>query len=448
MGNKSINKEKMEKLEFFLRIISKVSLLVVASLFFTEVVYGLNAFQLSTYISDSNISFVVTSFFIAALFNFTLIFFMIKDKVRKEEKDKTRILSWIVHLFCFWLTLISIVIFMEFLTEDEKTLSCYLMLGFYVISLGSAIFDFILYLQQKKNNFLPEKVKTGLVAKQSRWGWVFIAPWLIGFVVYFAIPLFKALTYTFSDMNITSSGLSLDFCGLDNYVKAFTVDPDFTRAIVDSTVNIVYQVPIIVFFSLFIALLLRNKFKGRTLMRSIFFLPVIISSGVVITILKENVLVSSTGQESTLFQTGLINEILVKTGLNVQIVKMITATVGAIFDLTWKSGVQILLLLSALHSIPDSMYEAARIEGATEWETFWKITFIMISPTIVMTVIYSIIDYFTDYSNKIMRMIVDYVGQGNYAYSTTISIVYFVIVLLLIGLVNKFLTKNVNKALN
>ncbi len=301
---------------------------------------------------------------------------------------------------------------------------------------------------EKTKTKKPGRKGAGLIEKQSRWGWVFIAPWLLGFIYFFAVPLLKALTYTFSKMSISSSGLKMDFVGLDNYIQAFTVDPDFSRAIVSSTLNIVYQVPIIVFFSLFIALILRNNFRGRTLMRSIFFLPVIISSGVVITILKENVLATGTGQAATLFQTGIINEVLVKSGMNFQVVQIITNTVGSILDLTWRSGVQILLLLSALHSIPDSMYEAARIEGATEWETFWKITFVMISPTIVMTVIYSIIDYFTDYSNKIMRMIVTYVNQGRYEYSTTISIIYFVIVLLLIMLVDKFLTKRVNKVLN
>lgn len=299
-----------------------------------------------------------------------------------------------------------------------------------------------------KSNEKKSKKKAGLIEKQSRWGFVFISPWIVGFIYFFLIPLIKSMAYTFSKIKISSNGMDMEFVGFDNYVRAFTVDPDFSRAIVESTLNIVYQVPIIVFFSLFIALILRNNFRGRTLMRSIFFLPVIISSGVVITILKENVLATGTAGDTTLFQTGVINEVLIKSGLNVQIVNIITSTVGAIFDLTWKSGVQILLLLSALHSIPDSMYEAARMEGATEWETFWKITFIMISPTIVMTVIYSIIDYFTDYSNKIMRMIVTYVNQGNYEYSTTISVIYFVIILFLILLVNNFLTKRVNKALN
>ena len=97
---------------------------------------------------------------------------------------------------------------------------------------------------------------------------------------------------------------------------------------------------------------------------------------------------------------------------------------------------------------PDSMYEAAKIEGATAWEIFWKITFVMISPTLIMAILYSIIDYFTDYSNKIMRMIVDYVSQGRYEYSTTISIIYFAIVMVIIMLINVFLTRASNKALN
>ena len=297
---------------------------------------------------------------------------------------------------------------------------------------------------------VKKKSKAGLAARKARWGWVFIAPWLVGFVFFFGIPLLNSIYYTLTEINITEEGLSFNWVGLDNYIQAFTVDADFTRNIVDSVLNIVYQVPVIVFFSLFIALILHGDFKGRTLMRSIFFLPVIISSGVVITILQENVLASGTAGQtaSTLFQTGALSETLIKMGMPSNFVTILTNTVGQIFDLTWKSGVQILLLLSALHSIPDSMYEAAKMEGATAWETFWKITFVLISPTLVMAVIYSIIDYFTDYSNKVMRMIVEYTTQGRYEYSTTISIVYFAIVMVLIMLVHVLLNRAANKALN
>lgn len=298
---------------------------------------------------------------------------------------------------------------------------------------------------------LSKKSKAGLAARKARWGWVFIAPWLVGFVFFFGIPLLNSIYYTLTEININEEGMSFNWVGLDNYVQAFTVDAEFVRNIVDSILNIVYQVPVIVFFSLFIALILHGDFKGRTLMRSIFFLPVIISSGVVITILQENVLASGTAGQtaSTLFQTGALSEILIKAGLPSTFVTILTDTVGRIFDLAWKSGVQILLLLSALHSIPDSMYEAAKMEGATAWETFWKITFVLISPTLVMAVIYSIIDYFTDYSNKVMRMIVDYTTkQGRYEYGTTISILYFAIVMVLIMLVQVVLNRAANKALN
>lgn len=303
-------------------------------------------------------------------------------------------------------------------------------------------------MKDKKNKAKSVKIPDTLEKRKGRWGYVFIAPWIVGFICFFAIPLVNAIYYTFTKITITQSGLNFSWVGFENYLQAFTVDPDFSRNIVESILNIVYQVPIIVFFSLFIALILHGDFKGRTLMRSIFFLPVIISSGVVITILQENVMTSGTGQASTLFQTGVLSQILVRSGFPSQVVKILTDTVGAIFDLTWRSGVQILLLLSALHSIPDSMYEAAKIEGATAWEIFWKITFVMISPTLIMAILYSIIDYFTDYSNKIMRMIVDYVSQGRYEYSTTISIIYFAIVMVIIMLINVFLTRASNKALN
>src|SRR5574344_496215 len=304
-------------------------------------------------------------------------------------------------------------------------------------------------MKDKKNKANSVKIPDTLEKRKGRWGYVFIAPWIVGFICFFAIPLVNAIYYTFTKITITQSGLNFSWVGFENYLQAFTVDPDFSRNIVESILNIVYQVPIIVFFSLFIALILHGDFKGRTLMRSIFFLPVIISSGVVITILQENVLASgNAGQTTTLFQTGVISQILIKSGFSSSVVTVLTSTVGAVFDLTWRSGVQILLLLSALHSIPDSMYEAAKIEGATQWEIFWKITFVLISPTLVMSIIYSIIDYFTDYSNKIMRMIVQYTNQGRYEYSTTISILYFAIVMVIIMLVNLILNRASNKALN
>ncbi|HOJ99837.1 MAG TPA: sugar ABC transporter permease [Termitinemataceae bacterium] len=283
--------------------------------------------------------------------------------------------------------------------------------------------------------------KGSIEQRKAMYGRIFIAPWVFGFIVYFALPLFTAVYYTLTKIYIDQEGLHFEWVGLQNYLYAFLQDPDFTRNLVESILNIVYQVPIIVFFSLFIASILKNDFRGRTLMRAIFFLPVIISSGVVISVLKENVLNTFSSESTFLFQAEGLNAILVRAGLNVALVKAIVSTISQIFDLTWKSGVQILLLLSALHAIPDSMYEAASIEGATGWEKFWKITFPLISPSFMLSIIYSIIDYFTDYSNKVMRMIVTTANQGKFEYSTTISITYFVAVMIIILIVNALLSR-------
>jgi ABC-type sugar transport system permease subunit len=286
----------------------------------------------------------------------------------------------------------------------------------------------------------PRK-RRGLASRRALYGLLFILPWLVGFVYFFCVPLATSFYYTLTRITIDSSGLRFEWAGFSNYLYAFTTDPDFTRNIVESILNIVYQVPIIVFFSIFIAVILKGDFRGKTLMRAIFFLPVIVSSGVVIAILKENVLATGAGGAETLFQAGGLTTILVDSGFGVSFARAIADSVSQVFDLAWRSGVQILLILSALHGIPDSMYEAARIEGATSWESFWKITFPLISPTVVLAVTYSIIDYFTDYSNKVMRMIVTNVNQGRFEYSTTISIVYFIAVMIVISIVNGLLSR-------
>jgi ABC-type sugar transport system permease subunit len=129
--------------------------------------------------------------------------------------------------------------------------------------------------------------------------------------------------------------------------------------------------------------------------------------------------------------------------MNINFAGKIVNAINQVFDLTWKSGVQTLMMLSALHSIPASMYEAADIEGATGWEKFWKITFPLVSPTTLLAVIYTIIDYFTDYSNGVIRMMERYVRQGRLEYSTTIGIAYFVLVMIIIFTVNALLSRRV-----
>jgi len=289
--------------------------------------------------------------------------------------------------------------------------------------------------------------RTIMEKRRSRWGWVFVLPWFIGTVFFFIKPLVQAGRYAFSKVNILQGVVNYKWIGLDNFIYIFTKDSRFIPDLVNSTLNMLYQVPVIVIFSLFMALLIKPKFFGRTVFHSILFFPVIIASGVVINILQTQVMMTtaeaSAFQEAYMFSMPRFTVITEKLGMPVFISDLASRVTGGFFNITWKSGVQTVLLLAAVNHISPSSYEAAEIEGANAWEKLWKITFPLVSPTILVVIIYSIIDSFTDYSNSMMRMINDQFASGYYEYSTAIGLVYFVIVLILVGIVNLIISRRV-----
>lgn len=283
--------------------------------------------------------------------------------------------------------------------------------------------------------------------RRSMYGRMFVLPWLIGAILFFIIPFIQTSIYTFSSMSINGNGMQFWNVGLQNYIGVFTDDADFKKDLVSSA-YLLYQIPVILAFSLFVAMILKNKFVGRTVARTIFFLPVIIASGVIIGILKESVFNRSatgdlTQQAAYMFKAPDFTIVLNNLGIPQRIVDVMGTVIGQIFDLCWKSGVQMLLLLAAINNIPSSSYEAADIEGATEWEKFWKITFWMISPVLYVATIYTIIDSFTDYGNDMMRYIAKKFTEGKYCYGDTVSFIYFIIVLLCIGLFSAIVSKHV-----
>ena len=279
-----------------------------------------------------------------------------------------------------------------------------------------------------------------LSKQRGRWGWFFVAPWILGISVFFVLPMVESVIYSFSKLNVTERGFEKIFVGLDNYLYFFTEDTFFNQYLAQSIGGIIPSVLMIVSFSVLIALVLKEKFVGRSLARAVFFFPVIIASGVVITILKNQVMMSSSTvsdmSPSYLFQAPDLVTVFANLKIPDQVLSSITTILNQIFDLTWKSGVQILLLLAAINSIPVSFYEVAIMEGATAWEKFWKISFPTISPTLLVVIIYTIIDGFTDYGNKVMAMMRSFYTNNNYAYSATIGVIYFVCILAVIGLVN------------
>lgn len=286
---------------------------------------------------------------------------------------------------------------------------------------------------------------------QQRKAWsgrLFILPWIIGFAFFFLKPLVQSLYFSFGNIVLNASGYAVEFIKLKNYNSALFEDPDFIRILAEAIRNMLYEVPIIIIFSLFMALLLNQKFKGRFLYRAIFFLPVIITSGIIITILKEDIFSSALKagglQASSMFKSSGLKDFLVQSGINYNLVTYFTDIVNRIFDLTWKSGVQILLFLAGLQSIPSSLYEASDVEGATAWESFWKITFPMITSIIFLNIIYSIIDSFTDYGSTIMQYIMKAAfGDFRYGYSCTLAWIFFLCVFAIISIVNVSLSKKI-----
>ena len=283
-----------------------------------------------------------------------------------------------------------------------------------------------------------------LKAQHAKWAWVFLAPWLIGISVFFVWPMAQAVIYSFSRLTITAKGFQLDWVALENYTHLFTRDTFFLPNLTEALGKVVPSVLMITAFSLFIAVILKENFIGRSAARTVFFVPVMIASGVIITILKEQVMMSvSTGDDTVayLFQAPDLVNTFAAFGLPDFVLTSITDIVNGFFDLTWKSGVQMLLLLSAINNIPQSFYEAAVLDGAGAWVKFWKITFPAITPSLLVVIIYTIIDSFLDYDNLVMEMIRDYYQNNNYTYSATIGVIYFVCILAFVGLVSLVMRK-------
>lgn len=280
--------------------------------------------------------------------------------------------------------------------------------------------------------------------RQTRAGWIFALPWLIGAVCFFIVPFFQSIWYSFNDVKIatTDTGLVYEFLGFDNYKYMLLTDPNYNQSVISAITSLLYKVPVVLVFSMFMSILLNQEFKGRMFMRGIFFLPVIIASGIVINIIKADVFAQNILTEDTsLFQTAAIEEAMVRIGLPDKIISLLTGLTSGIFDLTWESGIQILLFISALQGIPISYYEAASIEGANAWESFWKITFPVLSPTSFLVTIYTIIDSFVNVSNPVMKRILERFDALYYGMAAASAVMYFVVIMLVVGLLALIFSK-------
>lgn len=275
-------------------------------------------------------------------------------------------------------------------------------------------------------------MKKGLSMRTRHYleGYMFTLPWVIGFLAFMAVPLARSLYFSFSKLEIKTAGLQAHYIGFENFRKAFTVDVDFTPKLMGTVSGLIFNVPLILIFAMFTALLLNRDFKGRMVFRGIFFLPVIIASGTVLTKLRED-----GAANLPIFQ----QYDLASTLSNIMPAELVRPLLGILESLSlsmWDSGVQILIFLAGLQSISSHLYEAAKVDGATPWEIFWKVTFPIITPMILVNTLFSIVNSFTKPGNPIMDYIMDVLfNRNDFGYGAALGWIYFLVSFVIIGIV-------------
>lgn len=273
-------------------------------------------------------------------------------------------------------------------------------------------------------------------AREALGGYSFVLIWIAGFLIFTLVPLGQTLYYSLNQVTVSATGINLRFVEWSNYTRALFTDPTFTSLLVEYAIETLVSVPIIVIFSLIIALFLNLKLKFKGIFRTIFFLPVVITSGPVIQELVAQGATSVPGLTLPESVTSFIAD------LPVYLRNPIDYLLTSFILILWFSGVQILIFLSGLQKIDSSTYEAASIDGASAWEAFWKITLPSLSGTTILVAVYTIITLSHFSENKVIKYIYGqtYAVGGGIGYASAMSFLYFFVLILLLGIVYFLLT--------
>ena len=305
----------------------------------------------------------------------------------------------------------------------------------------------------------PKKKKQKIVSldrRKARAGWLFVLPFVIGFIVIYLPMIYESIMFSFHKINpgtAGGAGYTLEFVGWKNYENALFEDTDFVKILVSGLKQLAFDIPAIIIFALFMAVMLNQKMIGRGLFRAIFFIPVILSTGIMESIAAQDILNdymgdtsgiddgSGTSTADQLVSSMDLQKLFANMKVGTELVEYVTQMINDIYDIVNRSGVQMLIFLSSLQSISPAIYESCKIDGATSWETFWKITFPMITPMILVNGVYTIIDSFTTDSNAVMKYIGTVYSQseGNVK-SSAMAWIYFMIVIVIVAIIASVLS--------
>lgn len=285
---------------------------------------------------------------------------------------------------------------------------------------------------------MKKKKYRGIEQIKARYGWLFVSSWVVGVVLFFAIPVIQSIIYSFSQMTITAEGVNTVWLGLKNYKYILMEHTDYLNWLTKSVTNFLYSLPIIVLLSMVLALLLNQKFRGRLFFRALYFMPVIIASGVVIELISGMAgddMTASSVSESVSGGMFSVQDVIAALDLPSEIAEYVQKIIGNIFNLIWNSGVQTVLFLAGLQSIPSTLYEASRVEGATKWEEFWFITFPMLSNVTLLVMVYTMVELFVSNSNVLVVKVYSLMRAAVYDETSAMMWFYFLAVGAIMGII-------------
>ncbi len=259
-----------------------------------------------------------------------------------------------------------------------------------------------------------KKSKTARLTIEQRTalnGHLYVLPFYIGFIFFFLTPIIKSISYVFCNVSFDVTGVLTEFTGLENLKYIFNKDLDFKGNLVTSVTALLWKTPVILILSLLLAMIANINMPGKGVIRSVFFLPVILSSGVVLDTIREDDIAglmmrgSVVSANGSVVSSNSLANMLEQAGLSISIVNLFINISNNIFDLLFNCGIPMLIFLSGLQGISPSLYEASSVEGATAWDNFWKITLPMIMPVALINLVYIIVDNFASSSNLVMQQV-------------------------------------------
>ena len=300
-----------------------------------------------------------------------------------------------------------------------------------------------------------QKKLAGLEKRKSISGYLFIAPFIIGLLLFMIKPMADSLIMSFQNVDLngkTETGEKINgtvktWVGFDNYENAVKVDPEFNRLLSEEVVRLIVYTLAIIVFSFFISLVLNQKFKGRSMVRVVFFLPVILSSGVIIGLETNNQFMAQMKDTVETTVSGVsvsaaVESILRTMDIGGAVFDKVFEVIDNIYDVAMASGMQIIIFLSGLQTISSSMYEAASIDGCTKWESLWKITFPMISSLFLVNWIYTIVDFCMRSDNQVIDKINQVLSTKlQYGPASAMSWIYFLVIIAFVGITSFFISK-------